>query len=677
MRAFHIGWTELRRITASRFARIVVFALILVPTIYAGLYLYANHDPYGALDRVPAAIVMEDTGSKQPNEDERLQAGREVADQLLEQQDFDWTEVDRDEAATGVEDGTYDFALVIPQDFSKALSSNGQADPEQARLSMVTNDANSYLSTTIANTVVGKVREAIAERVSRQATQTFLVGISDVRHGLVEGADGAKKLRNGARQARDGAGQLVDGAGQLGDGAGQLANGAGQLHDGAGQLSGGLNDLNNGLGTLESNTAALPGQTRKLADGARKVANGDREIANLGDRAVNAVDTINTNYHQERGNLVSAMDEQELTPQQKQRILGIYDRIGGHIDNADNQATQLGNKLDQLAKGAEDVADGNQRLADGMVRLNNGVKDAHNGAGQLRDGANQLETGASDLQDGAGQLQTGAGDLKSGASDLKGGLEDLRKGAEKLRSNLADGADELPDNSKKTQRHIADTIADPVAVKDSSAATADSYGAGLAPFFMALATWIGGYVLFLLVRPLSNRALAANQRPWRIAIGGWLPPALVGVVQVTLMLAVVSFAVHIAPGDFLNTWAFLVLVVACFVALIHALCAWLGSAGQFLALVVMVLQLVTAGGTFPWQTIPTPLFPVHHAMPMSYAVDGLRQLMYGGSSDRLWGDVSMLALWLVIGLLASTAAAIRSRVWTPDRVRPQFTLGGE
>jgi putative membrane protein len=78
------------------------------------------------------------------------------------------------------------------------------------------------------------------------------------------------------------------------------------------------------------------------------------------------------------------------------------------------------------------------------------------------------------------------------------------------------------------------------------------------------------------------------------------------------------------------------------VAIVHALNAWLGTAGQVLGLVLMVLQLVTAGGTFPWQTIPQPLHWLHHLLPMSYAVDGLRQLMYGGLSTLVLRDVLVL-----------------------------------
>jgi putative membrane protein len=88
----------------------------------------------------------------------------------------------------------------------------------------------------------------------------------------------------------------------------------------------------------------------------------------------------------------------------------------------------------------------------------------------------------------------------------------------------------------------------------------------------------------------------------------------------------------------------------------------------------MVVQLVTAGGTFPWQTIPQPLHWLHHVLPMSYAVDGLRQLMYGGLSGRVVSDVLVLAAFLVGALLLTAHGARRQRVWTPKRVRPEIVL---
>jgi putative membrane protein len=168
--------------------------------------------------------------------------------------------------------------------------------------------------------------------------------------------------------------------------------------------------------------------------------------------------------------------------------------------------------------------------------------------------------------------------------------------------------------------------------------------------------------------------LAANQTPLRIALGGWLTPALIGAAQMVVVLAVVGLAVDITPVNWLGTLGFLLLTSATFIAIVHMLNALLGAPGQFLGLVLMVVQLVTAGGTFPWQTIPEPLHPLHHVLPMSYAVDGLRQLMYGGLSGRVVSDVVVLAAFLVGALLLTSYGARRQRVWKPKRVRPEIAL---
>ena len=296
------------------------------------------------------------------------------------------------------------------------------------------------------------------------------------------------------------------------------------------------------------------------------------------------------------------------------------------------------------------------------------------GAEDLANGAPALAGGVSEAHDAAGTLATGADELASGAGDLRKGVARLQRGEAALARGMRQGLAQIPAIGDTTRERIARTIGHPVEVSDAAQTSAGSYGAGLAPFFMALATWIGGYVLFLLVRPLSRRAMAANQTPLRVALGGWITPALIGVAQVVLLLAVVLVGVRLGAADVPGTLLFLILMSATFVAVLHALNAWLGPAGQFLGLVLMVLQLVTAGGTFPWQTIPQPLHVVHHALPMSYAVDGLRQLMYGGLSGLVLRDVLVLLGWLVAALLLTTLAARRQRVWTLERVRPSLAL---
>ncbi|HEX7738717.1 MAG TPA: YhgE/Pip domain-containing protein [Marmoricola sp.] len=631
MTSLRMALTELIRITAGRLPRAAVIALVLVPTLYGGLYLYANHDPYGRLDHVPAALVVLDQGAQLPD-GTSLTAGKDVAAQLRRQHDFDWHEVTEAQARKGIREGRYDFGLAIPKGFSAAFASTANFDPQQAKLEMITNDANSYLSTTIANTVVEKVRAALSQKFGEQAAEQFLDALGTIRKSLVKAAGGATQLADGLDTARRGSGKLARGAGQLDRGTTQLAG---------------------GLDTLATRTRTLPSATRHLAAGSAEVAAANHKIAGIGDDIASVSSTVRSRYAAHRTDLVQKMEQLGLTAAQRRQLLAVYDRLGTPIRKADATIQKAHRDLDRLSTGAGQVAAGNRRLANATPALVAGIGRARSGSHQLSTGAHQLATGAQSLHSGLGRLDRGAGKLADG---------------------LHAGVAKIPSVGDATSARLAKTLGDPVAIKDVAQTSAGSYGAGLAPFFLSLAAWIGGYVLFLLVRPLSQRAMAANQTPVRVAIGGWLTPVLLGIVQMTVMLAVVLVAVRIDAANLAGTFFFLLLTSATFIAIVHALNAWLGSAGQFLGLVLMVLQLVTCGGTFPWQTIPGPLYFLHHILPMSYALDGMRQLMYGGLSARVAQDVLVLLLWLVVALFATSRAARKQRVWSLKRVKPELTI---
>src|SRR3954471_10545208 len=145
MTSIRMAMSELRRLTAGRLPKLAVIAMILVPTLYGGLYLYANHDPYGRLNKVPTAVVVEDAGTTLST-GEKLSVGPQVADELVKSKSFDWHRVDRAAATKGVSDGKYEFALVLPKSFSGDLASSAEFQPRQANLELLTNDANNYIA---------------------------------------------------------------------------------------------------------------------------------------------------------------------------------------------------------------------------------------------------------------------------------------------------------------------------------------------------------------------------------------------------------------------------------------------------------------------------------------------------------------------------------------------------
>ncbi|WP_394616631.1 YhgE/Pip family protein [Lentzea sp. JNUCC 0626] len=624
MSALRMAFNELRRITSGKLPKLAVLALALVPLLYASLYLYANKDPYANLNNVPAALVVKDKGAQD------LNAGKDVADELLNGRKFNWKVVD--DADEGVRKGEFIFALTLPEDFSEALTSAEQNRPRQGVLTLTTNDANNYLGSTIANQVVNEVRRAVTAKVSTEAADKLLLGFSTIRQETTKAADGAKKLADGNATLRDKITELDTGVQKLAPGATQLSNG---LHE------------------LRTQTGQLPDATKKLADGARQVATGNETAATEAETYAKKAQELVGGLDKFNGDLATRLRALGFTEEQVQNVLTTLGQVRKPVDDANTKVQGAAGDLRKLANGADQVADGAEQLSAKMPALAAGVAKLDDGATTLNTGLQQVATATPQLKDGATQLATGAADLSTG---------------------LSGGIDKIPNQDDPTRAAIAQAIGDPVAVRGLSQTKAATYGAGLAPFFLGLATWIGAFVLFLLLRPLSRRALAAGQSALRVALGGWLPGALLGIVQVLVMFTVVRFVVDIEPSNPLGTFGFLALMSLTFVAILHALNAAFGAVGKFLGLILLILQLVSAGGTFPWQTIPVPLYPLHYGLPMGYAVDGLRHLMYGGDLGSVGKDALILLAWLVGALALTSVAAYKQRVWTASKLKPELVL---
>ena len=581
---------ELRRLTATRMGILALVALIAVPILYGGLYLWANQDPYGRFPEVPVALVVDDEGAPPASGDgDRVNYGADVADNLIERGDFDWREMSAADAEEALRTGEVDFTLTIPQDFSLALTSVAGDDPEQALIELETNDANNYLASSIGAQTVEKVRSSVAEMVGSEAAETLLTGLSTVRDKLIDATDGATQLTDGADSAASGSATLADGTGKLSDGTTQLASGA-----------------------------------DKLAAGAQQLSDGNRQLADAADQLGSTVQQAADLLPQARTDIAAELATQGLDQAQIDAVLAKLDPVGSRLQEGNNRVQTAVDKIDQLAAGASTLA---------------------SSAGQLASGADTVSDGAA------------AAD--AGAEKLRKGLDTLAAGTAELRDGLSTGVDSIPASTADLRSIQADTIADPVKVSSDKVAAAKDYGQGLAPFFAALAGWIGIYALFLIVKPISRRAVTALHSPIRITLAGWMTPAALGAVQMVGLLAVLGFTLGF---DFQHPWGSLgvmVMASATYAAIILALNVWLGSVGQFMGLVLMVLQLVTAGGTFPWQTLPEPLAALHHILPMGYVVDAMRQLMYGGDLTRAMWDLAVLALWLVGALIVSAIGVTR------------------
>ncbi|MFJ5777325.1 YhgE/Pip family protein [Streptomyces sp. NPDC093094] len=713
MRSPRLAALELRRFARGRLPRAALVALLLLPLLYGALYLWSFWDPYSRLDRIPVALVNDDRGASADGK--RIHAGDDITEGLRESETFDWHEVSAEAARAGVEDGTYYLSLTMPADFSERIASSSGDSPETGALQVRTNDANNYIVGQISRTVFSEVRTAASTKTSRSFLDKIFISFSDIHGATVEAADGADRLKGGIGKAEKGSKALADGLKEAKDGSGSLSKGVSRLDTGAG-------DLEDGSAQVAEGTQALADKVNGFADEVGPfLRKNEKSIGETAQLVADAAGTVRENLDDlvERAP-AAAQDARDASD----RLADVYRtrcesgtapvpvpsasggpgdvlpedpagpvcadlelakdaaadvaEIAGQLEtlagDADGELAKLDRHLATLQKQAQALADRAPHLSEDLAEAVSKVNELNEGAGKVATGSKKLHSGLGTARTGAKDLDEGVGELKTGATDLNGGLFKLVGGSGKLADGLHDGAEQIPDYDKDERDLRTEVMADPVQLANQALHKAPNYGTGFAPYFIPLSLWVGAMVAYMLIAPLNRRALAAGASAWRIALAGWLPVVAVGVLQTVALMAVLHWAVGLQMARAAGTVGFLCLVTACFAAIVQWLNARFGAAGRILVLAVLMLQLTSAGGTYPVQTSPGFFNAIHPWLPMSYVVEALRRLISGGGLGPVWQACAVLAVFTA-GALALTALSARGKqVWTLDRLHPDLSL---
>ncbi|MFJ9468250.1 YhgE/Pip family protein [Streptomyces caniferus] len=706
MRSPKLAALELRRFGRGKLPRLGLVALMLIPLLYGALYLCSFWDPYSRLDKIPVALVNDDRGATADGK--KITAGDDLADKVKDSKTFHWEEVSAADAAKGVENGTYYLSLTVPGDFSKRIASSSGDDPQTGALKVRTNDANNYVVGSISKSVFSEIRAKTSASSSRAMLDKIFVSFSDLHDETAKAADGAGKVDKGVGKAKKGSGDLADGLGKLHQGAGKVSQGAGDLSKGAATAVAKAHELSAGAGRVADGTQQLADKVHGLAKqdlpflrkhgkeigaGAQFVAHATETIGDVLDTLPNDSAKAAAQARKNADNAAEIYQDRcgallDTDPDcTKLKALADGSKVAADaaekVDDAIAGADfgQLRGKLREIHQGAEMVAEqapGIGQRADTAIRqinaLNAGAQKVSQGAGLFANGLGSLADGAGKVADGAGKVHSGVGSAEDGAVKLTGGLFKLKDGSNQLADGLHSGVDKIPDYNKKDRDARTEVMADPVGLAAKSMHKAPNYGTGLAPYFIPLSLWVGAMVAFMLLPALSKRALAAGAPGWRITLGSWLPAYAVGVVQVLALMAVLHWGLGLEMARSAGTVGFLLLATACFTAIIQLLGAFFGPAGRVLTLVVLMLQLTSAGGTYPVQTSPGFFAAIHPFLPMSYVVDGLRRLITGGDLGIVWQGCGVLVAF-TLGALALTALAARSRqVVRMKDLHPELSL---
>ncbi|WP_405890817.1 YhgE/Pip domain-containing protein [Streptomyces sp. NBC_00133] len=695
MRSPKLAALELKRFGRGKLPRAALVAILLLPLLYGALYLWSFWDPYGQLNRIPVALVNDDKGATAAGK--KIAAGNEITKGLHESEVFEWHEVSATEARKGVEDGSYYLSLTMPKDFSKRIASSSGDSPETGALQVRTNDANNYIVGQISRTVFSEVRTAASTKTSRSFLDRIFISFSDIHDATEKAAKGADQLKGGIGKAKKGSKDLADGLKDAKDGSGRLAGGLTKLNKGAGDLETGSQQVADGTQELADKVNGIAADVRPylkdngkaIGDTARLVADSSQAVRHNLDILVKTAPGSAALAHKSADELSAIykthcedalLPDPTACPALKRAkvtaadVATVADDVNALVKNNNGDLKKLDGQLADLQKKANDLAKRSPHLDEDLESSVRKINELNSGARKVAQGADKLHTGLSSAKTGSTDLDSGVGKLKNGANSLDGGMFKLADGSTELAGGLNKGVDKIPDYDKNDRDRRTEVMADPVKLASQSLHKAPNYGTGFAPYFIPLSLWVGSMVAYMLIQPLNRRALAAGASAWRIAVAGWLPVAAIGLVQVGALMSVLHWGIGLEMTHTAGTIGFLALVTCCFAAIIQWLNARFGAAGRILVLALLMLQLTSAGGTYPVETSPGFFNAIHPFLPMTYVVETLRLLITGGGLGPVWQACTILIAFTAGALALTAVSARRKQVWTLDRLHPELSL---
>lgn len=593
----------------SPVARGAMAATLSVALLLGGFLVWGFWDPTERTDRIPVALVNEDTPANSTSR--TVDVGTQITDQVLASPTLDWVETNIAEAKAGLDSGAFYAILRLPPDLSANVATLDSANPRPAQVEFITTDSTNYLASEMAQDAFAEVDAALNKNI----TLNFLNEVYDA-----------------LPQSREQGALAVAGAEQLGKEVAAATTVAGELAAGAAALSTSTAALAQGATEVANGTAAVTTETTASAKSAQQVAASAASIS----AAATAVDTSLAKVQQD----LTAKGETALAAQ-----------VGA-------SRTALATTVVQPLTGL--VQTSNQ-LAAQTTKAATDAQSASTKAASVSSQASSLDAAVKAESDRANTLNTTLKDKATPASA-------------ELSADLAAAAAKVPPVSDAQREAFTEVLSDPVRVEQVRLNSVAHLGQGLAPYFLPVALFLGSMATFLLLRPLQQRLLQSGARPWATTLSSWSPALVWGVVQVVvLMLGMV--VLRLGAAAWFPLLAMLLLSVACFLAIVQLLKAAFGGLGNYLAFVLLTVQLVAVGGVFPIETSNGLFRALHPLLPMTYSVDGIRRSIAGGPlSPFLWQDAAVLVVVTGVCLAITAALVNRRRTVKPAALQAQVVL---
>ena len=168
---------DIKNIFTNSMAIILAAGVLILPSLYAWVNIYANWDPYGkaSTGNMKIAVMIEDKGVTFRGIG--INIGEQIGESLRANDVIDWQFLPKEEGVNGVLSGQYYAAIEIPEDFSESLVSIISDDFEPPQITYYANEKKNAIAT--------KITDKVVQTVQGEVNTTFIKTIADVISKLV------------------------------------------------------------------------------------------------------------------------------------------------------------------------------------------------------------------------------------------------------------------------------------------------------------------------------------------------------------------------------------------------------------------------------------------------------------------------------------------------------------
>lgn len=260
---------EWKNIAKSTWLKIVLCAIMIIPMIYACVFLGSMWDPYGQTDQLPVAVVNKD--KEVEYNDSTMDIGKQLSDKLSKNDSMDFNIVSSTKAQKGLKDGKYYMIITIPENFSKNATTLLDDDPQTMMLTYTTNPQTNYIATKMDDSAMAKVKTEISSTVTKTYAKILFKNVKTLSKGFNTAADGSQKLSDGVATASEGNKTITENLNTL-------ASSALVFNDGADSLVKGLSAYTEGVSTAKAGAQQLDNNSAILNNGAAQLKSGSSQL---------------------------------------------------------------------------------------------------------------------------------------------------------------------------------------------------------------------------------------------------------------------------------------------------------------------------------------------------------------------------------------------------------------